>query len=534
MFGVLLKKQIFEVFRSWFVNTKTNKARSSVSIVVTIVLFGVLMLGVIGGMFAFFAISICPAMISADVEWLYFDIFGLIALVLGLFGSVFNTFAGLYLAKDNDLLLSMPIPVPMIIASRILNVYLLGLMYSSIVFVPSVVVYQIVNGFDAAALIGGIIMTLEISLIVLVLSCILGWVVARISLKLKRRSYATVIAAIAFIGLYYFVYFKAQDMISDLVQNAAEYGEKIKGSAYFVYAWGKNATGKPAEIAVCLTICAVLAAITWIILSKSFIKIATATPNETHVAVSKSNQKVRCLSSSLLSKEFARFSSSANYMLNCGLGILFIPAAGVLLLLKGGYLIDALSSIGDLTAIVSVGVAFVACLLASMNDMAAPSVSLEGGSLWIIQSLPIDPWHVIRAKLLVQIILTAVPMAFLAVCAAIALSLSVAEIIAVVIFMAVVVALYSLFAMFIGLKMPNLHWTNEIVPIKQSGGVAIVMFGGWGYAVLVGGGYALMYILSVGISPVLYLICFSAVSAVASFVLYRWLKTKGADVLRHL
>ena len=35
----------------------------------------------------------------------------MLAIVLGAFGSVFNTYSSLYLAKDNDLLLSMPIPV---------------------------------------------------------------------------------------------------------------------------------------------------------------------------------------------------------------------------------------------------------------------------------------------------------------------------------------------------------------------------------------------------------------------------------------
>ena len=55
---------------------------------------------------------------------------GLLAVLLGAFGSVFNTYSSLYLSKDNDLLLSMPIPVRSIMASRLLGVYLMGLMYS--------------------------------------------------------------------------------------------------------------------------------------------------------------------------------------------------------------------------------------------------------------------------------------------------------------------------------------------------------------------------------------------------------------------
>ena len=49
------------------------------------------------------------------------------------------------------------------------------------------------------------------------------------------------------------------------------------------------------------------------------------------------------------------------------------------------------------------------CMLASMNDMAAPSVSLEGKSLWLLQSLPVTPWQVLRAKLRLQLLLTAIP-----------------------------------------------------------------------------------------------------------------------------
>ena len=44
----------------------------------------------------------------------------MIALALGIFGSVFNTFASLYQAKDNDLLLSLPIPIYAIILKETL------------------------------------------------------------------------------------------------------------------------------------------------------------------------------------------------------------------------------------------------------------------------------------------------------------------------------------------------------------------------------------------------------------------------------
>ena len=69
----------------------------------------------------------------------------------------------------------------------------------------------------AGAIVGGVLMVLLVSVIVMVLSCLLGWVVARISLKLKHKSFITVILSLLFLAAYYFVYYKAQALITLLV-----------------------------------------------------------------------------------------------------------------------------------------------------------------------------------------------------------------------------------------------------------------------------------------------------------------------------
>lgn len=63
------------------------------------------------------------------------------AILLGAFGSVFTTYSSLYLPKDNDQMLSLPIPVDTLIAARLLGVYLMGLMYSGVVVLPAIIVY---------------------------------------------------------------------------------------------------------------------------------------------------------------------------------------------------------------------------------------------------------------------------------------------------------------------------------------------------------------------------------------------------------
>ena len=54
------------------------------------------------------------------------------------------------------------------------------------------------------------------------------------------------------------------------------------------------------------------------------------------------------------------------------------------------------------------------------------------------------------------------------------------------------VLLMALVGLFLGVKMPTLTWTNEIMPIKQGEPVVITLFGGFGYMVLLFVGFMLL------------------------------------------
>ena len=54
----------------------------------------------------------------------------------------------------------------------------------------------------AALILGGVVLLIVISLFVLALSCVLGWVVANISLKLKNKSVVTLLVSLLFLGGY--------------------------------------------------------------------------------------------------------------------------------------------------------------------------------------------------------------------------------------------------------------------------------------------------------------------------------------------
>ena len=426
----------------------------------------------------------------------------------------------------------MPIPTNQIMTARLLSVYLMGAMYSCLVMLPAILVYWIVAPVTFLSILGSILLMLLVTILVLTLSCALGWIVAAISRKLKNKSFITVLASLIFLGAYYFFYFKAQTVIQDLILHVAEYGERLE-HARALYILGQAGAGDWAAMGILTLVVAAAGVLTWRLLSGSFLKIATASASGAKAQYSRKAVRARTPDAALLGRELRRFTASPNYMLNCGLGILFLLAGGIALLIKGGALMQTLLAVfSDDTGTISVLLAAAVCMITSMNDMATPSVSLEGKSLWLIQSLPVEPWRALRAKLRMQLLLSGIPTLFCAICAAAVCAQNAAQ----GVLLLAVSALYALFSALLGLtlgvKMPNLTWTSEIAPIKQSGSVMIALFGGWAYALALGGLY-LLFAARV-MSAELYLLIFAAVTAVASALLYSWLKTRGARIFAAL
>ena len=525
MLKTLVKKQLMEIFRGYFYNAKKNERRSKGATAAFIVFFAAVMIVVIGGMFFGMSLALCAPLAQAGMNWLYFAVMSLMAVFLGAFGSVFNTYAGLYAAKDNDLLLSLPIPVRTLMASRLLGVYLMGLMYSAVVMAPAVIVYWMRVSAAPRYIFGGLLLTALISLFVLTLSCALGWVVAKVNRRLKHKSFITVIISLAGIAVYYFFVFKAQTAMEALVANAAFYGEKVKGAAHPLYLVGCVGTGDGRAMLLVSLVVAALFALMWALLAHSFLKLSTATGASGHTVYRERALKRQSADAALFKKELARFTASPNYMLNCGLGILLLPLAGVALVIKGGELLPVLQmAFGDRGGCVEVLLCTGVCAIASMNDMATPSVSLEGKSLWLAQSLPVALWQVLRAKLQLQLVLTVAPALVPLVCMAVILPVTPALALAAVTALAYM-AFSACLGLTMGVKRANFTWTSELAPIKQSLAVMIAMFGGWAYALVLAGLY-LWQGWKLGASA--YLALFALATLAAAAALYHWLKTKGA------
>lgn len=471
MTKALMKKQMMEVFSWLYQDKKSGKLRGAKGIAVYALIYLVLF-GFLGVIFGVTADSLCTPLLEIDIGWLYWYLMGIVALFLGVFGSVFNTYSSLYQAKDNDILFSMPIPPSRIILVRLSCVYAMGLMYELIVMVPTVIIWFVNAPLNPVGTINALLIPFVLSLLVLVLSAVLGWVVALVATKVKHKNLITVVLSLAFMSAYFYVCGQMYSIFENILANLALIGQNLHSQLSPLYHMGAAAEGSAMSMLIFTGMMGVLVLLTYVVLSRSFIKLATtncsAAGRKDHSDFSRSNSarpaKSVSPSSALLRKEFLRFTGSANYMLNCGLGIIMMPISAILLVWKVDDIRLLFAYIPEETlALIAIGAV---CMMVSMNDMAAPSISLEGRNLWIVQSFPVSGRQVLMAKLKMHVILTLVPAA--APVLAVEWLVQPKPIYAVA--LPVVVILFVILMASIGLicnlKMPNLQWSSEIIPIK--------------------------------------------------------------------
>ena len=71
MLKLLLKKQLFEIFRSYFYDAKKNKARTKGATIGYIVMFVLLMVCLLGTMFGVLSNTMCGPLAEMGMDWLY-------------------------------------------------------------------------------------------------------------------------------------------------------------------------------------------------------------------------------------------------------------------------------------------------------------------------------------------------------------------------------------------------------------------------------------------------------------------------------
>lgn len=534
MLKTLIKKQMLEIWQGYFINKKTGKSRSKAG---TIVFFGLLAALFFGLGFAFYAMAggLGAAILGNGFNWLYFALMGLLAMALGVFGSVFNTYAGVYLPKDNELLLSLPIPERKLLFARLIGVYLTSLMYSAWVWIPVMIAYWVINPVNALNIIFPVLLTFVIALFVTVLSCILGWVVALIASKAKGKSFLTLFLSLAVLVLYYVVYFKIVDLLNEIISHISELGSTVKSWLHYSYLLGLASDGDVLSMLLVTVITLVLALLCFLVLSKSFTKLSTVSVNVGKKTKACTNYTKRPIKKALLYREYKHFTSVSTWMLNGGFALLLLPILGAVLLIKSRtiriILPEVAAELPELYTLLPVLFTAVVCLILSVNAILPVSISMEGKTVWQLQSLPLDPWDILRAKEKMSVQLNLYPAIFIVLVGGTVMQFHWWETALICVAVWLFIRMFSDFGLFLNLKSPNFNWTNVASVTKQSMPVVISMFGGWAFSIVLGfGGFFLAKLVPVRVVLYTFILLF----IVLQTVLHTWLKKKGTKIFASL
>ena len=528
MLRTLFRKQFAEIF-SLLLRGRRGKTRTKATLAGYLGLFALILIS-IGASFYFLAQGVVITL-GGQMSFLYYFVMGIVAVAIGLLGSVFGAYATIFRAKDNDLLLSLPIPSHYIIFTRVVSISIVSMIYQAAVLVPAFIVRVMTGGVTPLVVINYILLFFLVTMFVIALSLALAFVVAVIAGRVKHKSLVTVVTSLVMVVLYYVVYFKMQSYIAELA-TMTEVPAGIKKGLFLFYYMGLAAEGDVPSMAIFASVAIALFALAYFLLSHFFIRLSA----KKRAAALKGREGVTSLASpgvALFKREWRRYLSNPNYILNCSLGSLLMLVAGVFVFIKSDILVMLAQALpaffgnmnGSLFGLILV------LFIVSMNYLTAPSISLEGKTLWVLRTLPVSSRDVFAAKVRLHLALTMVPALFLTVALAVALRPPVLE----TVMMFVTVPSYVVFTAFFGLTMnlmkPMLDWKSEIYAIKQS---PSVLFGVMGeYAILIG--LAALYIpLSEYMKDGYYMIALAGVILIVDIVLGVWLSRSGVKRFEEL
>lgn len=536
MFKALLKKQFLYLLNGIIQDKKAGKQRSKLGLAGFALLFLFLFASVFA-MFMGLSAGICDAFVDAGLTWLYFALAGLTGLVAAVIGSAFMSYSALFQADDNDLLMSMPVPSWAILFTRMLTVWLMGFLFELLAIAASFVIYGTRVGFSARAALTAVLLILFTSFLALALSTLLGWLVALLMSKVTNKSAITVLFILVFLGGYYSVYFRIQSILQEIIAAGESIGSVIRTWVYPVYQFGLAGAGNTAALVkYCLICTAALALVYWIV-SKNFIKIATANKGTVKKEYKAVPLKAESLKKSLLHKELRHFVNSPAYMLNAGLGIIAMPALAVMLLIKKDVILGTLQGLLASTSaggFLAVAFLSVICFTTTLNDITAPAISIEGKTLWIIKSMPVDYQDFLAAKIRMHLLLTCIPVLPLIIAGAYVLSFNVLTAVMVCAGAMTFIYFMACLGLFLNLKMPRLDWQNETSAVKSSMSALICIFGGWVLAALPALAAFLAGNFGFDIAVPIQLAVWLAAFAIGAVLLNKAIKKQGPAILQSL
>jgi len=516
----MLKTLVLARFQAMFYRKPSGKKKKKQNMLPVYIILGIYLIVVFGGLFygnySTFYITFCDEM---GADYAYFAIASFVSVLLGFIGSVMMTQSQLYEAKDNEMLLALPIKSSTILLSRIIVLYVWAFVFSTINILMALVVYLVNSGFDAGVLAVAVIEMITVPLLAMALGFVIAWLLKLLTSRMKNKAMFNTIGTLIFFGFYMVFCMRMYNMVMAVTARANEVVYVFHKKLLLFEICGKAITQTTfLNVLLMLIITVAPFALAMYILSRTFIKIATTKSGVAKTEYKAERAKVSSVKIAIAKKEVKHFISSTTYAVNGGVGLLMMVASAVYMGIKGDSFSSMVYEIAGVTLPPSFMIALCIIMVSSIGTMAevtACAISLEGNNLWILKTAPIAPIDVLKGKIYGHLMITTP----FTVIAGIALNfmsdMNILERIIALLLPTVMQIFTAYFGLAVNLRIPKLDWSNEAQAIKQSGAAFVCVFGGMGLIILL---------------AVLFIFCYSFLGADVLLVLVTLIFAAGSGL----
>lgn len=437
---------------------------------------------------------------------------GIIVLIFG----IFYILSTVFLAKDTELLASLPISQGNIFLSKFILVLLGEYPFAFFLMMPPVIIYGIGQKMGAIYYILAVICTLFIPLVPLVVSALLSLILMNIVSRSRHRDMITIIGSIILLvgivlGQNYFlsrVPENQQEFLTGLLQSSNAIIE-FMGRAFPPAIWiTKTLSGTVPEALINLVYLILISAAAFglVYLLASFIYQRGATAQfETGISTGKTKLSYKSSSQilTIFKIEWLTLLRTPIYALN-SLVMVFMAPLMMMLPMFGGNLANdpdiqfvyQLIENSELTSALVLIVAGLITLFALINPAVSSTFSREGKNYWILKNIPVKPEVQVYGKLLAGYSISFIAAILSASMAMLSFKISMVSTIMIVVLSTAALIPISAVGIYIDLIRPKLVWNNPQEAIKQNlnvviamllGFVLVTIFGFIGYFLVVAG-----------------------------------------------
>jgi len=479
-------------------------------------------------MFFTFFMTMLEPFFSAGIGWMYFAFLALTAFGLSVMGSIFTASAQLFGAKDNELLLSMPIKPSDILLSRLFVILVFEYAFTLMVAIPAFILWINSEYVVASGVVFFFTGVFLLPLMAIALSLLLAWLLGVLTSKMRRKNIFVLALSIGFLAAYFFAMTNIQSYLYELLSRGEEIAQGFQRALPPFYVFGKSIAEGSAPDGLLFMLCAITPfAVSVILLSVNYRKILVTNRGAAKPAYKEKAAKAGSVFSALVRKELSHYWSRPSVVLNTSLGSLFMIVLSVIIIVKrAGILlyIDELSLMFGIMSPSSFAAIFLvfACVT---NNLSSSLISLEGKYLWIVKSIPAPPKTILQSKLCVHLLISGLPCLIVSLCAAAVFAQSAADWLMLILLPQTVCVLSAVCGLAVNLRFPKLDWINEMHVVKQGLSAMLMIFGAMGIIAALVLAYA--FLLRTFISLTAFLWLFTLLSAVAAFFTYAWLLSSG-------